>query len=84
MYDIFFISDNKDLESFQLLKERFPLSKIVGNFEEAKKRSFTKFFWVVWPDLIINDDFNFDYRVLEWDKDYVHVFKNHMHHTCYN
>jgi hypothetical protein len=76
MYDIFFISDNKDLESFQLLKERFPLAKIVDNFEEAKKRSFTKFFWCVWPNLIIDDNFNFDYQVADWDKDYVHLFKN--------
>ena len=76
MYDIFFISDNKDLKSFQLLKERFPLAKIVDNFEEAKKQSFTKFFWIVWPDLIIDNNFNFDYQVADWDKGYVHLFKN--------
>jgi hypothetical protein len=33
-------------------------------------------FWVVWPDITINDDFNFDYEVDAWSTDYVHVFKN--------
>ena len=76
MYDIFFISDNPLDSQFISLKERFPLVKLVKTYEEAKKKSFTKFFWMVWPDTIVDSNFNFDYQVAEWDKDYVHLFKN--------
>jgi len=76
MYDIFFISNKLNDKNFSVLKERFPLARQVSSFDDAKKKSFTKFFWIVWPDLIVNDDFNFDYQVPEWDKDYIHVFKN--------
>jgi hypothetical protein len=75
MYDIIFIG-NKEDDSFIKLKERFPLIKSAKDFEDAKRKSFTKFFWVIWNDLIINDDFNFDYEVSEWDKEYVHIFRN--------
>jgi hypothetical protein len=76
MYDIFFISSDASSESFISLKERFPLLKLANSFEDAKRRTFTTFFWIVWPDLLINPDFKFDYQVTEWDKSYVHVFKN--------
>lgn len=76
MYDIFFISKDSTNANFANLKARFPLAKIVNSFEDANLRTFTKFFWVVWPDIIVEPDFNFDYQVSEWDKDYVHVFKN--------
>jgi hypothetical protein len=75
MYEIFYISKSSNGE-FNKLKNRFPLAKCVASLEEAKRKSFTKFFWAVWPDLIINDNFKFDYKVTEWDKDYTHVFKN--------
>jgi hypothetical protein len=76
MYDIFFISSDASSESFISLKERFPLLKLANSFEDAKRRTFTTFFWTVWPDLIVDATFNFDYQVPHWDKDYVHVFKN--------
>lgn len=76
MYDIFFISTDKTNNNFIKLKERFPLVKLAESFDDAKRKTFTKFFWVVWPELLINPDFNFDYVVSDWDKDYVHVFKN--------
>jgi hypothetical protein len=76
MYDIFFISKESNTPSFLKLKERFPLVKLADSFEHAKKRAITKFFWVVYPDLVINSDFNFDYKITEWDKDYIHIFKN--------
>jgi hypothetical protein len=75
MYEIFYISKNPD-DGFNKLKFCFPLVKCVTSLDEAKRKSFTKFFWAVWPDLIINEEFKFDYKVSEWDKDYTHVFKN--------
>lgn len=77
MYDLFFIVDSTTSDTnFTKLKERFPLARKVSSFAEAQRKAFTKFFWVVWQDLSINDSFNFDYEVSEWDKQYIHVFKN--------
>ena len=76
MYDIFFISDNPLDSQFINLKERIPLVKLVKTYEESKKKSFTKFFWIVWPDLIVDPNFNFDYTVSSYDVQYIHVFKN--------
>lgn len=84
MYDIFYILDKKNQKYFSILKERFPLIKTVSYNESkyeaymiAKKRSLTKLFWII--DLTRNykicDDFNFDYIVPEWDRQYVHLFK---------
>jgi hypothetical protein len=45
-------------------------------FADIRSRAFTKMFWVVWNDLVVADDFKFDYVVPEWDKTFIHVFKN--------
>lgn len=76
MYDIFFVSNDIAHPNFLKLKERFPLAKLANSFEHAKQRSLTKFFWTVWPELVIDRNFNFDYKITGWDKDYIHVFKN--------
>ena len=74
MYDIIFIGEkNKQWKS---AKQRFPLLKHASTLDDAKRICITKMFWVVWPDIIINDNFNFDYEVDAWSTDYVHVFKN--------
>lgn len=74
MYDIILISDQySDIHS---LRTRFPLAKHATSFEDAKCKAFTKMFWIVYNDLIINKNFNFDYVVPSWDEQYVHVFKN--------
>ena len=78
MYDIFFVGKSND--EFQKLKARFPLVKQVNTFSQAKQMSLTKMFWVVWDDIKINLNFDFDYKVPEWDRPYVHVFKNGGHY----
>ena len=79
-YDILFASKNQiNEESWMDFKSRFPLSQKVENvksFDDLKRKSFTKFFWVVWDDIVIEDNFNFDYVIPEWDERYVHVFLN--------
>ena len=80
IYDIFYVSkntiDNADWLSFN---KRFPLSQKIENiknFSDISNKAFTKLFWVVWDDVIILDDFDFDYIVTKWDEKYIHVFKN--------
>ena len=74
MYDIIFIGEkNKQWKS---AKQRFPLLKHASTLEDAQRICITKMFWVVWPDIVINNDFNFDYEPDAWSTDYVHIFKN--------
>lgn len=74
MYDILFVG--RDTEDFQKLKIRFPLIKRAGSFIEARTKAYTRMFWIIWGDVLVNEDFMFDYVVSQWDEQYVHVFKN--------
>ena len=74
MYDIVFVGKNNN--EWNTLKKKFPLIKQADTFENAVKKTFTKMFWVVWDDLIIDPNFNFDYVVPVWDEKYTHVFRN--------
>lgn len=83
MYDILYVSKGSiDPKNWLEFKEKFPRSHLVENvktFEDLKSKSFTKLFWVVWDDCIIDSKFNLDYIVPKWDEEYVHVFRNGMH-----
>ncbi len=85
MYDIFYISDHSiDESKWKQFQSRFSTATKLENvksFNQIKSKSFTKFFWVVWDDLEIVEDFKFDYRVPEWDEQYIHVFKNGSHYN---
>jgi hypothetical protein len=80
IYDIFYVSKQQvDADSWQQFRQRFPSAQKIENvktIDDVKKRSFTKFFWLVWDDLIVSEDFVFDYRVEKWDEEYIHVFLN--------
>ena len=80
IYDIFYVSKQQvDVDSWQQFRQRFPSAqKIenVKNFNDIRKKAFTKFFWVVWDDLEVLETFTFDYRVEKWDELYTHVWKN--------
>jgi len=75
MYDIIYISDKKDTQ-YQKLKKTFPLIKIANNVETAQRICLTNFYWLVFDDIEIVDNFVFDYTPDEWSNDYVHVFLN--------
>ena len=81
MYDLFYISKEKDNNFFDLQK-RFPLIKLAKYknkkseaFFDAKNKSISKFFWLIDEGISIDKNFNFEYQVLEWDIKYVHLFK---------
>lgn len=80
IYDIFYISENSvNEERWKSFSKKFPSSRKLENvksFNDIKTKSFTKFFWTVWDDLEISEDFKFDYRIPKWDEEYIHVFKN--------
>jgi hypothetical protein len=79
IYDIFYVSKQQvDVDGWQQFRQRFPSAQKIDNvrsIDDVKKKSFTKFFWLVWDDQEILEDFNFDYRVEKWDEQYIHTFK---------
>ena len=81
MYDIFFISAKPEIDpQYKKLKLRFPILKTATDFETAKDRTLTEFFWVIWDDILIDDSFEFDYVPNEWSKEYIHTFLNNNSH----
>lgn len=75
MYDIYFIG-KPNWQSYKTLKKRFPMAKCAETVPEAKQKCLTKFVWIVYHDLVISENFNFDYKVDEYSKDFTHVFLN--------
>lgn len=77
MYDIFFLGDEG--EQWLNIKSKYPNAQKVDkdiSVEELQKRSFTKLFWLIRDDFVLNDfDLN-SYRATKWDDQYTHVFKN--------
>ena len=85
MYDIVFISYNESNaeENWLSLKERFPRAKRVDGVKgihqahiAAAKKCFTKMFWVVDADAKILEEFNFNYKVDEYNLETVHVWRS--------
>ena len=64
-HDLFYVSTrivNKN--SWKQFKNKFPTAKLIENvsdFSQIKRKSFTKFFWIVWDDLDLVEDFDFEY-----------------------
>ena len=84
MYDIVFISYQEPSadENYAALKERFPMAKRVHGVKgihqahiAAAKKCFTKMFWIVDGDAVIENTFNFDYEVPQHQLDHVHVWR---------
>ena len=78
MYDIIFLGNTGN--EWDALKLKYPNAQRLEKntaFKDICKRSFTKLFWIVWDDLVLDTTFNLnEYRTTEWDNQYVHVFKN--------
>ena len=85
MFDIIFISyqEPNAEENFKQLQNRFPIAQRVHGVKgihqahiEAAKKALTKMFYVVDGDALIEEDFNFDYKVPEKDMNAVHVWRS--------
>lgn len=82
MYDIIFLGDKSHYpDIWKEYKQKLPFIKSATNINEASQVSMTDMFWVVWPDVVVHDEFEFDYEVDAWSTDYIHVFKNNQ---CYD
>jgi len=79
MYDIFFIAESKNT-AWCNFKDQYPTAKFAKSFDDAAQKCFTRFFWTVYDDLIVNSDFDFSYIPDGWSQDVVHVFRNGEHY----
>lgn len=75
MHDIFYINDVKD-QSYNILKDKFFTAKFAVSVNEAQKKAVTKFFYTVYPDIVLDSSFNFDYIPDDYSQDVPHVFLN--------
>jgi hypothetical protein len=84
-YDIFYVSNGIiDLNDWKIFKSRFPTAQKIDKLESINQitsKSFTKMFWIVWDDVVIKEEFEFNYSATKWDEQYVHVFKNGNHYN---
>jgi hypothetical protein len=77
MFDIIVIQPSTFKNTSQLnIVQRYPFVKHAASLTEAQQISLTEFFWIVPDDVIVNDDFEFDYIPDEWSQNYIHIFKN--------
>ena len=74
MFDIVFVGTNE--EQFNKLKQKVFIAKKADSVEKAQQISLTKFLWIVYDDLEIANDFEFDYTPDDWSQDVAHVFLN--------
>ena len=80
MYDIFYVSRGAaNNDNWQSIKSKYPAAQKLENvktFNDVKSRAFTKMFWVIWDDVVLNSFDILSYKATKWDDIYVHVFKN--------
>jgi hypothetical protein len=72
MYDI--IMYGTDNIAFDILKYRFPAAKKISNLDKLGKSSFTKFYWLLYENYQINENFDPSYQVVDGDENFVQVF----------
>ncbi len=78
MYDLFFIGEHTPSidGDFASLKEITPFAKRAMTFEQAQEKSVTKMFWAVWPGVVVDSNFNFDFRPSLGEEEYIHIWPN--------
>lgn len=78
MYDIFFLGSADT--SWDVVKSKYSNAQRLEKntaFDDIRKKSFTKLFWVIWDDVVLDTAFNLnEYKTTQWDNMYIHVFKN--------
>jgi len=74
MFDIVFVGNNQ--EQYNQLKQRVLVAKKADTVQKAQQISLTKFVWIVFDDIEVEKDFNFDYVPDDYSQDIAHVFLN--------
>jgi len=89
-FDGIFLTTKQDRDTrarFEKIKERLPTIKLLyipkdtwedntmaSAITEAVQDINTRYFWVIDPDVLVDDDFDFSYEPDEWSKDVLHYW----------
>jgi hypothetical protein len=89
-FDGFFLATKNDRdvrERLSKIQEKFPTIKllvipkdtweentIASVIAEAVQEVNSRYFWVVDPDVVVDDEFDFSYQPDEWNKDFLHYW----------
>jgi len=77
MHDIFYITKHPIIDNeLQTLKDKFPFVKIVKDIYEAQEKCLTSYFWVVWDDIDVLQNFDFTFDVSKVLQNTVIAFLN--------
>jgi len=74
MFDIFVIGKNNS--NYATIKKNYVFAKRANDVLDAQAKCLTSMFWVIWDDVVIDPNFDFEFDVPKWDQVYTHVFKN--------
>ncbi len=78
MYDVFFISDfeAESVRDFNRLKTIVPVAKHALTIDQARSKSLTQLYWVVWPGVVIDPKFNFNFKPDIENQNRIHMWLN--------
>ena len=73
-----FFTDKKEIDIIASTPKGYDRFEITtyDDYLKAVDNSATEMFWAIWPDVNINNNFTFDYKVPKHNSNIVHVFKN--------
>jgi hypothetical protein len=76
-----FFIDKKEIDIVASIPKGYNRFEITtyDDYLKAVTESSTDMFWAIWPDVDVNIDFQFDYKVPKHNSNIVHIFKNNDH-----
>ncbi|MEY4334268.1 MAG: hypothetical protein RLZZ196_3011 [Bacteroidota bacterium] len=76
MYDIFFLSDDGSEDGLNSLRDSQPFSQKVLSLDEARERSKTSMYWVVWSGVVVDNEFDFNWKPHDQSRVYTWLHHN--------
>ena len=77
-----FFTDKKEIDIVASIPKGYNRFEIItyDDYLEAVTQSSTEMFWAIWPDVDVDINFRFDYKVPKHNSNIVHIFKNSEHY----
>ena len=77
-----FFTDKKEIDIVASIPKGYNRFEITtyDDYLKAVNKSSTEMFWAIWPDVDVDINFKFDYKVPKHNSNIVHIFKNNDHY----
>ena len=77
-----FFTDKKEIDIVASIPKGYNRFEITtyDDYLKAVNESSTEMFWAIWPDVDVDINFKFDYKVPKHNSNIVHIFKNNDHY----